>query len=455
MKKMVKGELTAFLSLVFLLLLSLVGSVLESASIQGLKNEKRADASRAAESVFAEYQRELLETYEILALDGSYENGDMSESNILNRLTYYGAENMEIEMEAVRYLTDQNGQEFYRQAVAYEKEKTGVAAAERLVGDLPTWKEQERQTEEYGKEEQETRDSLNQILRGEDQGLPEEENPLNVVSEVQTGLLLDIVLPKGFELSKKAVDKSRTVTGRELREGHGALKEEIPGKGSAIFFNLYLVEKFGHAREKKEETVLDYELEYLLAGKAGDTQNLEAAVKRICALRFAADYTYLLTDAKKQGEAELLALALCALLAAPEAAEVVKHAVLLAWAYGEGVMDVKALLGGKRVPLVKSEQTWQLSLAGLLTLNQLGSWREPMDVEEGYTYEQYLQAMLFLCKKEQLTMRALDLVEQNLRVKHGKEFFEADACVTGAAFKINCPMRRGIDYRFRTMYQYR
>lgn len=40
MKKMVKGEITVFLSLVFLLLLALVGALLESASIQLAKNEK-------------------------------------------------------------------------------------------------------------------------------------------------------------------------------------------------------------------------------------------------------------------------------------------------------------------------------------------------------------------------------------------------------------------------------
>ena len=55
MKKMVKGEITVFLSLVFLLLLTLVGALLESASIQLAKNEKRADAGRAVESAFAEY----------------------------------------------------------------------------------------------------------------------------------------------------------------------------------------------------------------------------------------------------------------------------------------------------------------------------------------------------------------------------------------------------------------
>lgn len=67
MKKMVKGEITVFLSLVFLLLLTLVGALLESASIQLAKNERRADAGRAVESAFAEYQKDLLERYGIFA----------------------------------------------------------------------------------------------------------------------------------------------------------------------------------------------------------------------------------------------------------------------------------------------------------------------------------------------------------------------------------------------------
>ena len=98
MKKMVKGEITVFLSLVFLLLLTLVGALLESASIQLAKNERRADAGRAVESAFAEYQKDLLERYGIFAIEGSYESGTMSEENILNRLSFYGAENIETEI---------------------------------------------------------------------------------------------------------------------------------------------------------------------------------------------------------------------------------------------------------------------------------------------------------------------------------------------------------------------
>ena len=51
--------------------------------------------NRAIESVFAEYQKELLEEYEIFALDAGYETGRYSEQNLIDRLEYYGAGSME------------------------------------------------------------------------------------------------------------------------------------------------------------------------------------------------------------------------------------------------------------------------------------------------------------------------------------------------------------------------
>ena len=65
---MQKGEITAFLSLVFLLILSFLGAMVESASIQVLKNYKRADTILAVESVFAEYQKQLLEEYDLFCI---------------------------------------------------------------------------------------------------------------------------------------------------------------------------------------------------------------------------------------------------------------------------------------------------------------------------------------------------------------------------------------------------
>ena len=79
---------------------------------------------------------------------------------------------------------------------------------------------------------------------------------------------------------------------------------------------------------------------------------------------------------------------------------------------------------------------------------------EGKETEEGNSYEQYLQMMLVLKSKEELSMRALDLVEMNLRSRMEKTFFRADACVSGADFDMTCYLRRGIRYQYHILYQY-
>ena len=66
---MEKGEITAFLSLIFVLMISFVTAILESASVQAEKNQARLDMDRAVYSVFGEYQKELLEEYGIFAVE--------------------------------------------------------------------------------------------------------------------------------------------------------------------------------------------------------------------------------------------------------------------------------------------------------------------------------------------------------------------------------------------------
>ena len=63
-KKKEDAQLTVMMSLLILILLTFTAGILESASIQTSKNIRRADTERAVESLFAEYQKELLEEYE-------------------------------------------------------------------------------------------------------------------------------------------------------------------------------------------------------------------------------------------------------------------------------------------------------------------------------------------------------------------------------------------------------
>lgn len=122
-------------------------------------------------------------------------------------------------------------------------------------------------------------------------------------------------------------------------------------------------------------------------------------------MRSGANYLYLLTDAGKQAEAETLAVSLSTAIALPVLTGLVKQAILVAWAFGEAVMDIRALLDGKRVTLIKTHDTWQLQLSGLLKLGTAGDQKEGMDAEGGLRYKEYLM-FYFLLKSEQVCIDA-------------------------------------------------
>ena len=103
---------------------------------------------------------------------------------------------------------------------------------------------------------------------------------------------------------------------------------------------------------------------------------------------------------------------------------------------------------------MKNEESWQLSLSDLLKLGQDKSLNDGQDTGSGLTYEEYLRILLFLEKKEALGMRALDLIENNLRTKHGLTSFQADQCVSKMEKDSTCKLRRGIHYRFSTYFGY-
>ena len=129
------------------------------------------------------------------------------------------------------------------------------------------------------------------------------------------------------------------------------MKEKDNGAGDTIFFNLYLIDKFGNAANKKKNTVLDYEMEYLLGGKASDKDNLEYVIGRIRILRFAVNYGYLLTDKDMQMEVDTLATTLSAVFLSPEIGPVIKHALLLAWLMEKALRMLKRFWQGRRFRL--------------------------------------------------------------------------------------------------------
>ena len=248
-------------------------------------------------------------------------------------------------------------------------------------------------------------------------------------------------------------------------EGYGSFEDVAEeGTQSKLLFGEYLLEHFSVAVEEtetaedsiaEEDKALDYEMEYILEGKGSDRENLEAVAKKLLLLRFAPNYGCILGSAGMRAQAESLALTLCTAAALPMLTGAVTQVLLLAWAFGESIMDLRSLLGGSRVALVKTEENWQLRLTALLTLGTEEDTGEGEDMADGLSYKEYLRILLFLKEKEKMTMRALDMTELCLRREKGLTWFRADCCVCKMELESTCSLRRGISYQFRTYYGYK
>lgn len=429
-----RGEITAFLSLIFILMLSVVGALIESASIQISRSRKRADVTLALESAFAEYDRDLLEKYDVFA------RCENSEGWLVSRLEYYGASNMTHRIVKSEFLTDNQGLAFYEQAVRYMKDWVGMEGTLSGSGydfeNDSSWKEKE---DEFGIE-------LVELVQEEETELAETDNPLNWLDNMKGMSLLTFVTTEESELSTRSVKLEELPSGRTLEKGN---YEKITDSGATdkLFFLAYLTEHFSDFTENSAEQALLYELEYLLGGQASDRDNLEAVCQKLLNIRMVSNYVYLLTDTARQAEAEALALTICSAFANPHISGVVKDLILLAWAYGESMVDVRALLKQKKVPMVKTAESWQLQLSNLMKLGTSEEITGEKDLANGLSYQDYLKGLLLLENTEDLCMRSLDMIESNLHIK-------TDKCMTKVQLESVVSLRRGIQDTFKAEFAY-
>ncbi len=476
--------MTAFLSLIFILLVAFVGAVIESASIQTAANYRRADMNRAMESVFAEYQIDLLEAYDIFALEGSYETGEYDERMLTDRLAYYGASDMDFTIDRIQFLTDQGGHPFFEQVITYMENKYGVDFLADLVDVADTWEAQDAQAkemeeeqtkglsdlgEDVGKaqeEQAENPERSRENLHGEtmeDWHTGSEENVLEKMNILKRIPILPVVTPGSMQVSEKAVTRSELVSHRELNQGEGDFSDQEGDTGTLgkLIFGQYVLDHFPTALSEGADGALDYGIEYLIAGNATDRENLTEIANKLVIFRTVINMVYLEKCVAKKAEAEAAATALCTLVAAPYLATAATHVILGVWAYGESLVDMHTLLKGKKVPLTKTDATWTLSITNLWKMvsgDEAEDGKTDDDEEEKggleMSYKDYLRMLLFLTKKEDLTMRTLDLIEQNLQTAKGDTFFKADQCITRLEVTSTCKFRRGIVFSFPTYFGY-
>lgn len=200
----------------------------------------------------------------------------------------------------------------------------------------------------------------------------------------------------------------------------------------------YIFDKFHSYTDTYQTESVEYEIEYIVAGKSSDKENLEEVVNKIIAIREGFNLTYLLKDSKKREEAYVMAAAITGFTGMPVVIRITQFLIMTAWAYAESVVDVKDLLAGYKVSIIKKSSEWNLSLNGIKTLSSNDQEKEK---RTGLSYEDYLRFFLFNEDEAIQVYRILDMIQLNMNHKYNKNFKIAD-CILEVEIAADYEVKR-------------
>lgn len=474
-----RGSTSIFFSLILLLVLSLLFTLLEGTRVEGLKANVRMNSDLVTESILAEYVKPLWQKYHLLAENGGDEKGWLRIEGISQKARLLGEENLEwqdtgkrglwmyplhlqdIAVTEYHLITDDNGDGFYHLVTEYMSENLTKEGAEAIYKKIKKMQDTSEEAGDVSKKVEEAKTCVEEAAQEgnakaeqsvqqqmtenrssvteKSEAWKEVENPLEYIGEWKSTALLTLLGADASRLSAKTADTSQILETRKKNVGNW--KQDIPeGKWyERILFQEYLLKYFSAYPVGEAETVtkkdvqiesvgaesvgsnekagkLDYELEYLIAGKASDKQNLQQVLERILLLREAANFVYLQTDSQKKGEALTLATLLVGATGSGLLIKGVQQGILAVWAFAESVSDVKSLLAGEKIPVIKSAGEWSTDVGGLSGKSQ---FQKAETCKNGLGYEDYLRVLLFLTGRAKLNYRAMDLIEWELQSIEG------------------------------------
>lgn len=270
------------------------------------------------------------------------------------------------------------------------------------------------------------------------QGEKKKNGVVEFVKQIKKDGLLNYVA-KG-EVSKKEINTS--VLPSKTSELNGGIEWDRYDNATETirkaFIGQYIFDKFQCYTDDGEVHCMDYEIEYILEGKSSDKDNLNQVVNKIIAIREGFNLVYLMKDSAKREEAYAMAAAITGFTGMPVVIRVTQFLILGAWAYAESVVDVKDLLEGYRVSVMKNSDEWNLSLSGI---KNLVSTDENKENRRGLTYEDYLRFLLFSQDKSQQIYRILDVIELNVRQKYNDNFHFSE-CIVGVEVYTQYEVKR-------------
>ena len=265
------------------------------------------------------------------------------------------------------------------------------------------------------------------------------EKKLESLLDIVNNGFLDLVVPQDRKVSEQRIDTSLLPSKTSVTERDSALLRDLM---SAAVVDAYAGKYLTSFTDNAEKRPIFYELEYAVAGKDTDKDNLSAALREILAIREALNFMYIMTDAEKYKASRDMALAITAGGATPALTVLIQCLIVSVWALLESVLDLRLLLQGKKAALFKTKDDWMLNDVHDI-FSFLGSREETdrhlKEARTGITYEAYLQMLLFVKTPVERDYRIMDVLQTNLRLDDGS--FLMKDCLYGLHAEVECSSR--------------
>lgn len=479
--------LTVYVSLIFGIVLSLIMALIEGATIGTARVQSEMTADLGLDSVFAEYNRELLNQYDMFFIDDSYCTANGGIGKIESHLSSYINCNVDptidcsfpghtnflrltnpyLEIESVSFATDNKGEVWKAQAVEYMKATCGLSALDKIKNELKTVNDESLATRNIFDEISASRKDFDETVDEQEEIVETDQKTdggfsytdiVDILDSIKGSGILNLVTNtsklSGGTINRKEYIKYRQENGN-INKGAGLHDgvESPDGLDDELFYNEYILKKFGYFNSQKDVGPLKYEVEYILYGKESDISNLRECASKLLQVRMVSNFIYLNKDTAKKAETGAVALAITALLGIPQAEKVLQQIILGVWAYAESVVDIRCLFDGGKVPLLKQSKDWTLGLSGILN-GAFKSFAKDTSKTTGLSYKDYLRIFLALSNKEDKLLRSLDMVEMDIRQTKGNENFRIDQCVDYMKVNFGFQDARGHEFVFTRMKCY-
>lgn len=435
-----RGSVTVYVSLLFLIFLLLLSMCLEGAYLYLGKGKAEGAYLASLSSARGNYQKELEQKYHLFGLDVRY--GDQLDTWISETLSYdltagkdpFSFQAGPVQISKKVSLADRQGEILKKQIedfMKYDMGKAGINALKEYVLKLP---EREDTSQAKGILDHADQQDSEENKKSSDTEKQEDTKTVKKAKDPRKGLArllregaVSIVLGGDAEVSEREIS---VVYGHESREKEkklnffraGSVSETLDeqvkdtaqtGMKTELMSIAYASKYFHSYTSKEKKKGFQYEIEYLIAGKSSEKENLGAVFSKLLLLRFLPNLIYVQKDPSKQAEAEALAASVLGITGLVPAVKLAKELLLAALAYGESVTDIRNLTEGKKVPVWKSKDTWQMEFSGLASLS---AKRKP--VKKGLSYSDYLCLLLMIqTKKQEKYLRMMNLIEANIKLE--------------------------------------